>query len=51
MAQMPEASSALFMSQFTHEAVRDAIARVSSEMGVVLCHVNTNGESSFRSSG
>lgn len=30
MSVMPEASSALFMSQFTDEAVRDAIARVSS---------------------
>lgn len=29
MSVMPEASSALFMSQFTDEAVRDAIARVS----------------------
>lgn len=31
---MPEASSALFMSQFTDEAVRDAIARVSSSYSV-----------------
>lgn len=30
MSAMPEASSALFMSQFSDEAVRDAIARVSS---------------------
>ena len=29
MAQQPEASSTLFMSQFTDDAVRDAIARVS----------------------
>lgn len=29
MSVMPEASSALFMSQFSDEAVRDAIARVS----------------------
>lgn len=29
MAVMPEASSALFMSQFSDEVVRDAIARVS----------------------
>jgi hypothetical protein len=31
MAQQPEASSTLFMSQFTDDAVRDAIARVSLE--------------------
>lgn len=36
MAVMPEASSALFMSQFSDEAVRDAIARVSHSISLSL---------------
>lgn len=34
MAVMPEASSALFMSQFSDEAVRDAISRVSHSFSI-----------------
>ena len=36
MAIMPEAASALYLEQFSDEAVRDAIARVSKR--VLLLH-------------
>lgn len=46
MSVMPEASSALFMSQFSDEAVRDAIARVSFSIRATLQQSTPSGNSS-----
>jgi len=41
MSLMPEASSSLFMSQFTDAVVRDAIARVSLTLIIVIVMIWT----------